>query len=692
MNLIESKSLLAKLMATENLTVQQRNVRTASFDVKNRILTVPCLDEKISAELYDLFMGHEVGHALYTPMDGMLKAIDKNMNMSILNVLEDSRIERKIKNKYPGLKSSFLKGYKDLLNRDFFETRYKNLNTMNFIDRLNLFCKGGVSLNIQFNDIEKNLIDEIEKTETYEDVLEVYKKVVDYMKIEEEQRQTRSIKVAQNNDEDEEEYEEDEQYEEEFDEYGDEETEESLEEQFDEGEMFDKKSHGKGGAITEKNLKSQTDEAFRRNENQLFANKDTETLYMNVPKVDITKCIYDYKKLYARYKLEERAAYDYTGFHEYRKESNKVVSYLVKEFELRKNADQMKRASISKTGELNMDKIFSYRFNEDIFKKATIVPGGKSHGLVMFIDWSGSMSNHLGHTIKQLLNLVLFCKKVNIPFEVYAFSDGSYFGTPYRQSPKAGDCYMNQFILLNLLSSRMSASEFTTAGAALMFIGRQPGYVPEWLCLAGTPLNEAVIASMEIVPHFQKKYKLQNVNTVFLTDGDGASITNYYDPNLRLRDTYYDYMTNKRIGEVVFIDPATKQQSKFSNCRNSFSMTNALVRLLKHRTGSHVVGFYVAHARELMTKMHDLFRNTQDYTVVEKIKHDFRKDKFIISTVTGFDDYYVLRSNALDTEEDAELVVKENATTRGLVTAFSKFASSRVNNRVILNRFIGLIA
>ena len=183
MNLIESKSLLAKLMATENLTVQQRNVRTASFDVQNRILTVPSLDEKISSELYDLFMGHEVGHALYTPMEGMLKAIDNKMNMSILNVLEDSRIERKIKNKYPGLKSSFLKGYKDLMNRDFFETRYKNLNTMNFIDRLNLFCKGGVSLNIQFNDIEKNLISEIEKTETYEDVLDVYKKVVDYMKI-----------------------------------------------------------------------------------------------------------------------------------------------------------------------------------------------------------------------------------------------------------------------------------------------------------------------------------------------------------------------------------------------------------------------------------------------------------------------------------------------------------------------------
>ena len=68
MELIQSKSLLAKLMATENLIVEQRNVATASFDVQSRVLTVPTLDKNISGFLYDLFMGHEVGHALYTPL------------------------------------------------------------------------------------------------------------------------------------------------------------------------------------------------------------------------------------------------------------------------------------------------------------------------------------------------------------------------------------------------------------------------------------------------------------------------------------------------------------------------------------------------------------------------------------------------------------------------------------------------
>ncbi len=58
MNNIQSqKSGLAKLMATENLTVQHAKTPTAWFDPKRRILTVPIWD-KTSPELYDLLVGH----------------------------------------------------------------------------------------------------------------------------------------------------------------------------------------------------------------------------------------------------------------------------------------------------------------------------------------------------------------------------------------------------------------------------------------------------------------------------------------------------------------------------------------------------------------------------------------------------------------------------------------------------------
>ena len=61
------KDQLAKLMATEDLTIVHKKVPTAYFDMKNRILCCPILKVDSSSELYDLFMGHEVVHALHSP-------------------------------------------------------------------------------------------------------------------------------------------------------------------------------------------------------------------------------------------------------------------------------------------------------------------------------------------------------------------------------------------------------------------------------------------------------------------------------------------------------------------------------------------------------------------------------------------------------------------------------------------------
>ena len=133
--LVESKSNLARLMATENLMVEQKHVQTAYFDLKNRVLVVPILDGNLSPELYDLLLGHEVGHALETPEEGWHNSvINLKVNRSFLNVCEDVRIEKKIKRKFPGIRVSFVKGYRELMERDFFGVKDKDLNELNFID------------------------------------------------------------------------------------------------------------------------------------------------------------------------------------------------------------------------------------------------------------------------------------------------------------------------------------------------------------------------------------------------------------------------------------------------------------------------------------------------------------------------------------------------------------------------------
>ena len=58
-----------------------------------------------------MLVGHEVGHALFTPNEDWRDIAD--CPMDFVNVIEDARIEKLMKRKYPGLRKSFAGGYKD---------------------------------------------------------------------------------------------------------------------------------------------------------------------------------------------------------------------------------------------------------------------------------------------------------------------------------------------------------------------------------------------------------------------------------------------------------------------------------------------------------------------------------------------------------------------------------------------------
>ena len=714
--LIESKSLLAKLMATENLVVEQRKVSTAMFDTVNRVLIVPILDNKIPSHTYDLFMGHEVGHAIWTPTDGQKIREKYDIPHNLANLVEDSRIERKIKYKYPGLKNSFIKGYKDLLDRNFFETKGVNINKMKFIDRLNLHCKGGALLNIQFSQKELNLVKAVESTETYEDVMNVCRKIIDFTK--ENLTNKESIDLSFPNFEEEENdisdliMDNDDGEDEESDEDGQTDLTEKEEDDFDgignvssESEDVDDLNGGDYADIDDDVndlLESVTDKAYKNNEYKLFSEESIDFIYVNVPKLTPEQTVIDFKDVYEYYDtykskysyLKDINMHDTEGFNKIRNEIKSGVSYLVKEFEMRKSADQLKKAIPAKTGDLNMSKIYSHQFNEDIFKKITIMPGAKSHGLVIFLDWSGSMHTHLMNTIKQLFNIVMFCKKVNIPYEVYTFTNPGSKETEFRQRRISGDLLFENVRLLNILSSRMNAAQFTKASSALVYMSSDSRnyydkVIPEWFNMNGTPLNHTIVAAMEIVPAFQRKHNLQIVNTIFLTDGEGDSGLDRIDTdNFGVKRIYAWNYSSRQPTHVIVRDPVTKQQEKidFSDGR---TMTASFIKLFKYRTNSNIVGFYILSPNEFKNYVTKLFVNkgidTQD------IRANFSKNHCAVINNDGFDEYYLLRSKKGDSDEP-ELVVKENASAKALATAFSKYNTKRNTHRIVLNRFINIIA
>lgn len=726
--LIETKSLLAKLMATENIHIEQRKVATASFDLDNRVLTVPILADDIDADTYDLFMGHEVGHALYTDFHSWKKAVEDGENMSVLNVVEDFRIEKKIKYKYPGLKNAFFRAYNGLFNRNFFKTKGQNLDEYNFIDRINLHTKVGASLNIAFSEDERKLLDEMDSVQTFQDAVEMQRKIVEFMKeqfMEQDHNDMVMVQLPEGSDSgmdemsqpmpmdmdsgDSNESEETEQdgKSSDSDDMGQEgneseskETDESNQKTTSgansmEGGPVKESQNKSGGGKNDLDIQSHTDQAFKDSEYMLFDSKKVESAYLNTPSLDLSRVIVDYKDLYDLYKNsfshyhQHHGQYDNSGFIELRNSLNKSVSYLVKEFELRKNAEQMKKASTAKTGDLNLNKIYSYQFNEDIFKKLTVMNQGKSHGLVMFIDWSGSMQEHLYNTIKQLFNLVMFCKKVNIPYEVYAFSDShgiDEMNQNWIQTAKKNDIVSNyKFKLLNILSSRMNNAKFTEAASALTYIAKNIYHDHQVFSLGSTPLNDTIIAAMDIVPQFQRKNNLQIVNTVFLTDGESNYGLKQFDNSLYTRDVPRWDVSNGsyKSRDLVIRDPVSRHEVRVKG-ENGEEFTSALIQLLKHRTHSNIIGFYVLSPHEARGKIYRYFKTNYD-----TLYSQFKKTNHLVVTNQGFDEYYLLKSEKKQEDESFDTNVKS---TKAIANAFARYAGNKMNGRTVLNRFIGLIS
>ncbi|SVD42210.1 uncharacterized protein METZ01_LOCUS395064, partial [marine metagenome] len=117
---IATKDKLAKLLAMEDIHVRHSSAaQTASFDVHNRVLTLPVW-ASLEDFVTDMMTGHEVGHALWTPASGWKEALDMEIHKGILNIVEDARIEKKIKRKYPGIVRPFLQAYASLYEKNFF--------------------------------------------------------------------------------------------------------------------------------------------------------------------------------------------------------------------------------------------------------------------------------------------------------------------------------------------------------------------------------------------------------------------------------------------------------------------------------------------------------------------------------------------------------------------------------------------
>ena len=192
----EVKGNLARLLATENLTVEHRICQTASFDTDKRILTLPIWD--VSDNVYDMLVEHEVGHALFTPNDDWTEVL-KDVPKSFLNVTEDARIEKLMKRKFPGVNKDFFKGYKELHEDDFFGLGHEDITQLHLIDRVNLHYKIGNHFMMPFDDAEIPLRDAVGLAETFDEAIQCALDIYNFEKRQQDSEEMQSPQEGNSN-------------------------------------------------------------------------------------------------------------------------------------------------------------------------------------------------------------------------------------------------------------------------------------------------------------------------------------------------------------------------------------------------------------------------------------------------------------------------------------------------------------
>jgi len=713
MNRHQIKSQLAKLLATEDLVVEHKHVETACFNVHTRVLTLPMWEEA-SSSVYDMLVGHEVGHALFTEDENWLERY--TMNPSFFNIVEDARIEKLMKRKYPGLRKSFFSGYQELSEKDFFDIEGEDISKMNLADRVNLYFKIGNFVKVPFrNADEQDIVKQIDDAETFEDALIAAKRMFDYCNEKREQQKAQVNPPTQVPSEDNQQkgYESEGNLPSPTNSDETKKTEEESESQEPQEEETQVELEEK--PVDDLNVK--TVEALEEKIRDLVDKNAIETVYIEVPKVDLNRVIAKNEDVHEEIdtwwrlsvghiqdsEIENPEEYLFgevdAEFKKFKKSAQKEVNYLVKEFEMKKAADSYARATTSRTGVLDCSKLHTYKYNEDLFKKVTTLSDGKNHGLIFILDWSGSMGNVMLDTIKQLYNLIWFCKKVNIPFEVYAFTNEWNNREDYTDTKKAGFFFIdNSFSLMNLFTHTVNnrdlehqminifriASHFSVRRN---YYSRYVYQYPNRLSLSGTPLNESIVSLHQIIPQFKSQNSVQKVQCVILTDGEANPLKYCKEfpsrkssdgtPYIGLNSPYYNeiMIRDRKLGKVYSTNGEYTNftDTMLENIQDCFPETNFIgIRVLEPRDALSFIRRY---------------HHSEKY--IEKVA-DWKKNKSFSIDGSGYQKYFGLSSTALSS--DAEFEVKEDATKAQIKNAFKKSLSSKKMNKKVLGEFINLVA
>lgn len=703
-------SILAKLLATENIsTVTDPSLSTAAFDLKNRVLYTPDWSN-MSPDVKRLLTFHEVGHALNTPEEGWHKSISvDNLPKSYLNIIEDIRIEKAIQKRFPGSISSFVNGYKELFDKKVFgDIPEDEVSGLGLPDRINIKSKIGALVEVSFSPDEEPVVNQCFTATTWEEVVAAAKALAEFVKQNKEEVPSNEKEIKSNStdsgdsdsdlsdelsdDQDTPEAQSEGLYQE-FEEVG-EESEDTQTVKSDEGGDYSELEE----AIT--------DVSFRNSETQ-FANSVDDCILIKVPtSEDCESIVLDHnyylnsleKQIstyiergeqffvdkYADVNVQAKARLD---------EIKPVVAHMAKEFENKKRAKTMLRKKISKTGAIDLGKVHSYKYNEDIFLRKMTFEKGKNHGLYMLVDFSGSMTVSIHMIIKQIIQLAMFCRKVNIPYKVTSFTD-SYAAQAAREVNSNSNLELDSLYMIDLFDTKMSNRDFDKMCVSLMseaIITEKRMYGLEFgnvltKNMGGTPLVQSLLVSNKRCEVMKKKHNIEVMNLMVIADGDAGQIR-YQTKDYIQRLGTFNNVSIDLGNHVIKYTPDMCQRGTIGNY-----LASEIVAYMNKRF--NMIGFFAFHTdREMKYYVQRMYQMENVSDLMKEIRAEIRKDGAFLSPnkIGNYENFYLLRvDNKFDTVEGE---FTSTSTTKGnILRDFKSHSKSKKRTRVFVNKLMTSLA
>ena len=595
---------LAKLFATENIDVQIEKVSTAYFNPETRKMAFPTWILGLPVASRELLMLHEASHALHTPTFGTHEAA-KEYEMvfrNILNILEDKRIEDAMKEKFPGAKSTFIRGFYELINGNLFGLHFEDdVQEMSLLDRMNLHFKGDYYFDCAFTKEEQVWVDRAANNKTFEEVYQNAIELYNYLKEEYAEKILKELEDITKGKFS-------------FDDFeivdgpGDmplsdildslpaekrEQIEEALENLDLEGAKDVIKDAINEGLIDDFTDREQSvsDNSWERSQEQMKDTDETTARILNlnlsrhldwkdyiIPNSTVTETVRKCISMSSSSVLDS-----YTNFmSKYRKEIDPTIKHMVREFMRKQAAEEYRRIKTSKTGNLDLQKLPHYKYDSNLFLNKAVSSGAKNHGFVLLLDWSGSMGGIMTSAILQLINNVMFCKSIQVPFVAYAFSSHTTHAADVVSKSvvhgvDAGSIRLGMNLkLIELVDSTKSnydeqikhlfylaysfMTHYTYSISEAKLLEQRleekktsEGFenqinwdserkknllvVSDLFELSSTPLNDSLILMNYILPELKKNMNIDVMNLITITDGDSDG--------LQFPAEYADHQTSK---------------------------------------------------------------------------------------------------------------------------------------------------